>query len=57
VFEDKCRLALDAINIEGQKIDNLWKTVTAYDIGTKRWYDLFKENINNTVIANCFNMT
>lgn len=57
MFEDKCRIALDAINIEGQKIDNLWKTVTAYDIGSKRWYDLFKENINNTIIRDCFNMT
>ena len=34
------------INIERPNILYLYKTMTNYDIGTKRLYDLFHENIH-----------
>lgn len=60
VFEDRCRGALDKINIEGNAKDEKWSSITAYDIGTKRWYDIFKMNLGKPGredVTECFNMT
>jgi hypothetical protein len=42
----------------GSTEDDEWKTVTAKDIATKRWYDLWvtTEN-NNTERKDCLNIT